>query len=379
MIISSYVLITILLSGLYVFLLSYLLQKWSELEAYEEPIVERPTLTLSIIIPARNEASRIASCLDSVVRNIQKSTHQVEVIVIDDHSSDDTASITRQYAKHGVKLLQLHDFLVGTSTIAYKKAALAYGVSKAEGSYVIQLDADVVLHENYIETISSAIINTGADFIAAPVIFSPDRTLLEHFQCLDMLGMMTLTGAGIFSKNWFMANGANMIYKKKHADYTDLKMASGDDIFTIQEISKDPTAIIQFLKSSQTTVKTSAETTYTAFWKQRIRWATKNRQMKNPKMLAMMLVPFFNALWLLVHLCFLFINVPLAIVLGAFHVLSLMAMDYLYLRAPAHYYQQTASLRFFVRSFFCHKLYLTVIGLAGLVVTKYTWKGRAVR
>lgn len=55
-----------------------------------------PTFTVSIIIPTFNGASRIGRCLDALLG--QKTTPQVEILVVDDGSSDNIAEVVKQYS-----------------------------------------------------------------------------------------------------------------------------------------------------------------------------------------------------------------------------------------------------------------------------------------
>ncbi len=56
-------------------------------------------LTLSIVLPAYNEAARIGGSLDKITEYAQQHPWNVEVIVVNDGSSDNTAEIICQYAK----------------------------------------------------------------------------------------------------------------------------------------------------------------------------------------------------------------------------------------------------------------------------------------
>ncbi len=378
MITGLYLLITLVLSGLYTFLLVYILKWWSEIPDYTSPSNNSSSLQFTILIAARNEAKNIRKCLDSVLKSQKNSSHQVELIVIDDHSTDDTAALVQAIQHPVLKLLHLKDYLQNRKVNAYKKAALAYGLNEANGSYIIQLDADTIVPKNYISFLGSALINTQAQFLAAPVVFLPDNTLLGQFQCMDMLGMMLLTGVGIESKQWFMANGANMVYKKELASYEDSPFASGDDIFTIQKIASKKENKVHFLKSPLLAVTTTTETEFRAFWNQRIRWATKNKHMKNPKMLLMMAIPFLNACWLVIQLFMVLRGTALIHVTALFHLLSLMMIDYVYLNEAAKHYGREHTMRYFFPSFFLHKIYLVVIGLSSMVIRKYKWKERVV-
>ncbi len=100
--------------------------------------------SLSILIPARNEAENIGFLLDDL---IQINHQQLEIIVFDDQSTDDTYSIVQQYAKSNkrIKILQskgLPKGWLGKNHACYQLAKVA------KGDYFLFLDADVRLHDN---------------------------------------------------------------------------------------------------------------------------------------------------------------------------------------------------------------------------------------
>jgi dolichyl-phosphate beta-glucosyltransferase len=67
-----------------------------------------PPLTYSIVLPAFNESERISTTLEKIFAQAQRSGWQVEVIVVNDGSTDGTAHIVRQYeSKHpGLRLIE---------------------------------------------------------------------------------------------------------------------------------------------------------------------------------------------------------------------------------------------------------------------------------
>jgi len=379
MLVVLYVVLTLLISGLYIFLIIYILEQWSSITDYpagrSKPNISR--LRITVLIPARNEAENIEACLAPLVAQSDRSPHEIELIVIDDHSDDKTVELVQQLSSD-IIIIQLQDILKGSEANAYKKVALAEGIARASGDYIIQLDADVVVPKHYLEQISAAIAQEKPDFMACPVIMKNHGSILGHFQTLDFLGMMALTGAGIQGKSWYMANGANMVYKKNLASFHDDPTASGDDISTIQQISKDASKKVCFLKNKDAAVVTEVEPSLASFYKQRIRWATKNKAVKNSKTIFMMAVPFLNAWWLLFHLVSWYIIGPIALSVGCFHLFTKMAIDYIYLQDSAQFFDEENSLKYFIPSFFIHLCYIALIGLASLVVKNYEWKGRQV-
>ncbi len=94
---------------------------------------------LSIIIPAYNEANRLPATLTSVMHYLATQPYQSEVIVVDDGSTDMTASIAEQVV--GVQVLRRDHRGKG---FAVRAGALA-----ARGTYILLCDADlaVPIHE----------------------------------------------------------------------------------------------------------------------------------------------------------------------------------------------------------------------------------------
>jgi glycosyltransferase involved in cell wall biosynthesis len=92
---------------------------------------------LSIVLPAYNEELRIGRALDEVAEYCRSSDHDVEVIVVDDGSSDALADVAREYSDEiaGLQVIQ-HETNRG------KGRAVATGMLAATGVYRAFLDAD---------------------------------------------------------------------------------------------------------------------------------------------------------------------------------------------------------------------------------------------
>ena len=100
---------------------------------------------LSIIVPARNEAVNIGRCLDHLVALRYPST--VEVIVVDDNSTDSTADVVAGYVRSGapVRLVTagpLPDGWTGKSHACWQ------GVRSAIGDWLLFIDADTFLEQD---------------------------------------------------------------------------------------------------------------------------------------------------------------------------------------------------------------------------------------
>lgn len=93
---------------------------------------------ISVVITSRNEEKNIANCLQSIKTQTYPQD-KIEIIVVDNNSSDKTKEIASQYT-------QLV-FDKGPERSAQRN----YGVEKSSGKYFIYLDADMILSEKVIK------------------------------------------------------------------------------------------------------------------------------------------------------------------------------------------------------------------------------------
>ena len=117
---------------------------------------------LSVIVPARDEAANIARCVASLVASAYPA---LDIIVVDDHSTDDTSRIAREAgAGHAaVRVVTAPDLPSGWLG---KQWACAYGASLARGRLLCFTDADTV-HGPDLHTRSvRALLDRGADLLS---------------------------------------------------------------------------------------------------------------------------------------------------------------------------------------------------------------------
>lgn len=79
-----------------------------QLKPFRVPEEHRPATKFSVIVPARNEAVHIKDCVEGILQQEYPSA-LFELIVIDDHSEDDTAAIVRSLQEQhaNLKLISL--------------------------------------------------------------------------------------------------------------------------------------------------------------------------------------------------------------------------------------------------------------------------------
>lgn len=363
---------------------------WRRLPFFEKNEGFEPVTAISVVIPARNEALNIESCLKSIVEGSYPAD-LLEIIVVDDHSEDETAGLVAagNWQPAPVRLIRLAEHLApDESLLSHKKIALETGIAQARGVLIVCTDADCLAPPDWLRLLAQAYETLGAHLIAAPVLFHRENNLLQRFQSLDFTGMMGITGAGIQLGFQRMGNGANLAYPKAVFEAVggfsgDRRHASGDDLFLMQKIARQNPEKVFFLKNPAAAVRTEAQPTLHRFIRQRLRWGTKNAALPEfwVKFALALVLLFCGALTL---------NLVLAPLLAAngrpqllpvlFTQLAFKALaDSFFLREMTIFFGRRDLMRWFWPSFFMHILYIAGIGTASLLFKRYEWKGRMQR
>ena len=119
-----------------------------------QSIVQRGLVT--IIVPAFNSEKYIEKCLNSILRQTYQN---LEVIVVDDGSTDGTAGIIRGIAGRDHRIRLLCEENRGTS------AARNYGLEEATGEYLTFVDSDDYIARDYVERLQKRCESTEADMV----------------------------------------------------------------------------------------------------------------------------------------------------------------------------------------------------------------------
>jgi glycosyltransferase involved in cell wall biosynthesis len=117
---------------------------------------------ISVIIPARNEEQDIASSLRSV---LNQEGVDLEVIVVNDHSTDRTAEIADNIARSDSRVRVLHNPPLIQGWLG-KCNAMQYGAANATGDYLLFTDADVVHAPHSFVTALNAMLKNDYDFFS---------------------------------------------------------------------------------------------------------------------------------------------------------------------------------------------------------------------
>jgi len=378
-----------------------------------------PRTKISVLVPARNEETNIRTCLQSLSQQSYPK-NRYEVIVIDDHSTDRTASIVKEFEAGGMSLRCLSlseaeaaagaereapvksepkspakdaaeravpEKLTGPAK-AYKKFAIETGIRAATGELILTTDADCQCPAGWLQTMAGFYEETGAKFIAAPVrIAEPgnpgsNSSFLVLFQTLDFITLQGITGAAVYKQFHSMCNGANLAYERKvffevdgFKDIDDIP--SGDDMLLMHKIySKYPQKVF-FLKNPQAIVSTRPQTSWGGFVNQRVRWASKAARYEDKRI--------FWVLLLVYLLNLLFIGLLLASWWNSWYLWLLLilltiktSVEFPFVRSVAAFFGQRQLMVYFPALQPAHIIYTVVIGWLGQFGS-YRWKERTIK
>jgi len=361
-------------------LLILLYRRWFlKLELFVPIDAQEAQTFFSIVIPARDEANNIGACLASILAN-QYPAQLLEIIVINDHSTDQTALIvTAMQQQHPqIKLINLVDF-VAPSLNAYKKKAIELAIDQSKGDWIITTDADCLVPENWLTLFDGYIQRTGSVFVAAPVQFRNTGSFIALFQVLDFMSLQGITAAAVGAGAHTMCNGANLAYEKK-AFYQVGKfagidaIASGDDMLLMQKIKTNFPDKLGFLFHQGAIVKTLPMPNWKQFINQRIRWASKGTHYQDK-----------SIFWVLLLVYLMNLSVLLLFLLGLFQIEYLTKFFYLllfktgvelfFLYPVSRFFGQSAELLYFPIMQPLHICYTVIAGWLGKF-GNYQWKGR---
>ncbi|ANP48370.1 cellulose synthase/poly-beta-1,6-N-acetylglucosamine synthase-like glycosyltransferase/peptidoglycan/xylan/chitin deacetylase (PgdA/CDA1 family) [Streptomyces griseochromogenes] len=221
---------------------------------------ERVNEPVSVIVPAYNESAGI----EAAVRSLLASDHPVEIIVVDDGSTDGTADLVESLRLPGVRVIRQRN--------AGKPAALNTGLAAATCELVVMVDGDTVFEPGTVRTIvqpfadprvgavsgNAKVVNRGGllgrwQHIEYVVGFNLDRRLFDLAEC-----MPTVPGAvGAFRRRALLALGG--VSDATLAEDTDLTMA----------LCRSGWRVVY---EEGAVAWTEAPASLNALWRQRYRW-----------------------------------------------------------------------------------------------------------
>lgn len=152
----------------------------------------------SVVITAHNARADIAACLRSVAAQEGVASGDIEIILVDDRSSDGTADAARALGLANLRLFRVEK--VGEGPLTTRQQALTLAIGAARGQIVLTLDADGVAAPSWLRKMVEPIEGDKADAVAGGVSFRGNGTL-ARWQTVDQAAYLSfcriVVGAGM--------------------------------------------------------------------------------------------------------------------------------------------------------------------------------------
>ncbi len=332
---------------------------------------------VSLLIPCHNEAQqlpRLIRCLDNLV---YPESH-LEIIFINDRSTDQTETIIQAYVDKNPKKRHLLNIKSTPHNYSPKKWALAQGVEQASGEIIITTDADTFPPANWINSMVSFYQpDTGMVLGYAP--YRTDgkfNTLFHHCLALEYYGLGVIAAASAGMGNPSTCNGANLSYRRElfkqiNGFGNTVKWISGDDDLLMHRVKQLSPMKIIYALDSQAAVFTDPPHTLHHFIRQRIRFSSKH--LAYP---ARLLVFLFGVYLFFLYLFMQFISLffmPAMIIPFLIQLGIKAAGELCLLKKPLKWMESRPLLKYYPLVMIPHIFYVVLFPLLGQIM-KPRWK-----
>jgi cellulose synthase/poly-beta-1,6-N-acetylglucosamine synthase-like glycosyltransferase len=361
----------------YLVLITVISRGWFILKTFK-PISNISQTRVSLIVAVRNEAGNIKNLLNSIF-NQDYPSHLLEVIIVDDHSTDNTVQLLYDLApaKQNFTIVKLEE-----ENSFGKKAALDAGIRKATGELIIITDADCTANTNWISTLVSYYTEKRPLMILGPVKINYEQNIFSKLQSLEFVSLISSAAGSCNAGFPLLANGANIAFSKQAyydcGGFTkNMNFSSGDDMFLMMNIkNRFGVNSIHFVKSADAIVSTNAIKGLRSFINQRKRWVSKSRGYTDPFLVLATFIVYLTNL-ILVATAFLAIIQPERYWFFIVIFLLKSTIDFPIMLNYSRFQGNVLLMWFFPLLELLNAFYTSFIGIAGNI-GNIEWRGRRV-
>lgn len=168
---------------------------------------------ISVVIPCYNVAPYVAKCLDTLTN---QTLNDIEIICIDDKSTDDTTKIIAEYAKRDKRIKLIKQRKNQGVSIARNT-----GLDAAKGEYIGFVDPDDYIDLNFYGKLYAAATESGADIVKGGLICVKTDGTEDKSELIKRVAK---------DKRSFNYQFSTAIYKREFLDKNNLRFVAGASI-----------------------------------------------------------------------------------------------------------------------------------------------------
>lgn len=247
--------------------------------------VQRGTPSVSVIIPAHDEAEVIERALISLRAQVYEG--ELKFIIVDDRSTDTTADIVRRFASKDARF-KLVQVKAPHKDLAPKVNAVKCGIEASSGEIILTSDADCSFPPRWV---AGMVSHFGADVAMVVGYVESTRAgepagFVQRFESTDWLSLM-FASRSMLSFGWAFSSSANNQGYRRSAfaaigGFGSLGRApSGDEDLLVQRMHQRGAGRIVYANTPEIRVLTRPMPTLGALLRQRRRWASRFRHLQH--------------------------------------------------------------------------------------------------
>lgn len=325
---------------------------------------------VTIVVAARNESKRINGLLEDLSTQ-EYDPQQLEIIVSDDFSDDDTTEVVAKCLSSGKFEYRIIKAIASDSQ--GKKHALWRAIDAAKGDIILTTDADCRLSAQWVASMVSKFRDPSINMVTGMVVLRSENGFISQLERMDQLVLSAIGVASVAAGSPLLCSGANLAFRKQAflnaGGYQyGINDPSGDDTYLMFQMGDT----VSFNKDSWSLVVTEPMGDIKGIVNQRTRWASKMRSYGKPRITATgMLVLLTNSAPLIMLMLMNWI--PFWFII-AWMICKFMA-DVLLLKPIASFFDQSNTLRIAPLYALIYPFYV-LTAFIFLFKRGYTWKGR---
>jgi cellulose synthase/poly-beta-1,6-N-acetylglucosamine synthase-like glycosyltransferase len=304
--------------------------------------------------------------------------NKLEFVLVDDRSLDTTRSILQEFAKQSknIKVISIQNL---SPDLAPKKNAIDKAIAVAEGEIILLSDADGRPGPSWVRAMTSYFKeNVGMVIGYAP--YTTDKTNQHIFYkllALEYLSHAAVAAASTGIGYPLTCVGTNLAYRKEVYDQLNgfgkhKKFASGDDDLFLQRVRDETNWHIRYANIRESQVENAPPTSWSQFYQQRLRYASKGFMYPWKVSLALMAFYLLNLLFIILAIGLIFNIETLFILIAGLCLKGF--IEYIFLEKGASYLTDRRFLYLFTIAFILHIPYVVVFGLL-TQLQKFQWAG----
>ena len=175
-------------------------------------------IAVSVIVPVYNVEKYLSRCIDSILNQTLKN---IEIILIDDGSIDESLSICREYEQHNDNIMVFHQENMGLTAVRRK------GLSLAKGEYTIFVDSDDYILENTCEEMYTYCKENNLKLLIA------DYFLIKDNACKIIKGFL---GNEFSIKNFYESISPGYVWNKMYHNSLFERMKVNNNVNQAEDI-----------------------------------------------------------------------------------------------------------------------------------------------